>query len=41
MTQGDGRVRLDWDEEVRAAAHAKGTAYDANGYLAPADLVGG
>ncbi|MFJ8932822.1 cupin domain-containing protein [Streptomyces sp. NPDC102364] len=40
MTEGDGRVLLDWDEEVRAAALAKGAAYDANGYLAPAALVG-
>jgi len=40
MTQGDGRVRMDWDEKVREAALTKGTAYDANGYLAPAALVG-
>jgi mannose-6-phosphate isomerase-like protein (cupin superfamily) len=40
MTEGDGRVRLEWDAEVRRAALALGTAHDANGYLAPAELVG-
>lgn len=39
ITEGDGRVRLDWDPEVRAAALGKGIAHDANGYLAPAALV--
>ncbi|WP_226961762.1 MULTISPECIES: cupin domain-containing protein [Streptomyces] len=40
MTGGDGRVRLEWDESVREAALAGGVALDANGYLAPASLVG-
>lgn len=39
LTEGDGRVRLEWDEEVRAAARAKGIAHDPNGYLAPSALV--
>ena len=39
ITEGDGRVRLDWDAQVRAAALAKGTAHDANGYLAATALV--
>ncbi|WLQ35191.1 cupin domain-containing protein [Streptomyces castrisilvae] len=40
MTEGDGRVRAEWDPEIRRAASARGTAYDTNGYLAPAALVG-
>lgn len=38
---GDSRTRLEWDEMVVDAARAAGWALDANGYLAPADLVGG
>lgn len=41
MTRGDGRVRLDWADEVRKAARDAGVAHDANGYLAPAALVAG
>lgn len=41
MTRGDGRVRLDWSDEVRKAARDAGVAHDANGYLAPAALVAG
>jgi len=39
MTGGDGRVRLDWTDETRDAALAAGTAYDTDGYLAPAAVV--
>jgi hypothetical protein len=39
MTGGDGRVRLEWSEQVRAAALAAGTAFDTDGYLAPAAIV--
>jgi mannose-6-phosphate isomerase-like protein (cupin superfamily) len=39
LTEGDGRVTLDWADDVVAAARAAGIARDANGYLAPADLV--
>jgi mannose-6-phosphate isomerase-like protein (cupin superfamily) len=39
LTEGDGRVPLDWATDVVAAARRQGIALDANGYLAPADLV--
>ena len=39
ITQGDGRNRIDWHGDVRSAARDKGVALDANGYLAPAELV--
>ena len=40
MTEGDGRVTLDWAPEVRQAALEQGVAFDPNGYLAPASIVG-
>ncbi|MEU3297474.1 hypothetical protein ABZ722_34735 [Streptomyces longwoodensis] len=39
VNSGDGRVRLEWDEEVIKAAADAGIAVDHNGYLAPYDLV--
>ncbi|RCG14393.1 cupin domain-containing protein [Streptomyces diacarni] len=36
---GDGRVRLEWADEVVKAAADAGVARDHNGYLAPAHLV--
>lgn len=39
VTQGDGRVHLDWDEAVRRDARDSGVTIDANGYVAPAHLV--
>lgn len=39
ITEGDGRVYLDWDEELVAQARKADVALDANGYLAPASLV--
>ncbi len=36
---GDERVRLQWDPAVVADAHDAGWARDANGYLAPVDLL--
>ncbi|MBP2184050.1 cupin domain-containing protein [Amycolatopsis magusensis] len=36
---GDGRVRLDWDDEVVKAAADEGVAIDHDGYLAPYALV--
>ncbi len=39
MTGGDARVRLEWAEQVRRDALEAGTAYDTNGYLAPASVV--
>ena len=39
ITQGDGRNRIDWHDDVRSAAREKGVALDANGYLAPAELI--
>lgn len=35
----DGRVHLEWDDEVLQAAQARDVAFDANGYLAPYSLV--
>lgn len=39
LIEGDGRVAIEWAPDVVAAATAQGVALDANGYLAPADLV--
>ncbi|MBE7191730.1 hypothetical protein LH935_05285 [Gordonia polyisoprenivorans] len=39
VTSGDGRVRIEWDDEVVKAAGDAGLAIDPNGYVAPADLV--
>lgn len=39
LTQGDGRVYIDWDPSVVADAAAKDIALDPNGYLAPASLL--
>jgi mannose-6-phosphate isomerase-like protein (cupin superfamily) len=39
LTEGDGRVILEWAPDVVAAATAQGIALDANGYLAQADLI--
>ncbi|TQS45301.1 hypothetical protein [Cryptosporangium phraense] len=39
LTSGDGRVRIDWDPAVVAAARERDVALDANGYLAPAHLI--
>ncbi|MEV5826721.1 cupin domain-containing protein [Spirillospora sp. NPDC052242] len=36
---GDGRVRLEWDDDVVKAAADAGVALDPGGYLAPADLI--
>ncbi|TCP45092.1 mannose-6-phosphate isomerase-like protein (cupin superfamily) [Tamaricihabitans halophyticus] len=36
---GDGRVRLEWDDEVVKAAADAGVATDHNGYIAPYALV--
>lgn len=39
INSGDGRVRLDWDEEVVKAAADAGYSIDHNGYVAPYALV--
>jgi quercetin dioxygenase-like cupin family protein len=39
VTEGDGRVYLEWDAAVVAEAQDKGVAIDPNGYLAPAELL--
>ncbi|MFE5646573.1 hypothetical protein [Rhodococcus sp. NPDC056516] len=39
VNSGDGRVRLEWDEEVVKAAADAGDALDHNGYVAPYALV--
>ncbi len=39
INSGDGRVRLDWDDEVVKAAADAGYSIDHNGYLAPYALV--
>lgn len=36
---GDGRVRLEWDDEVAKAAADAGVGTDHNGYLAPFHLI--
>ena len=40
MTGGEGRTRLEWAPPVVADALAKNVAIDANGYRAPAHLIG-
>lgn len=39
VNEGDGRTRLDWAPEVVAAARAAGHVLDANGYVAPAEVL--
>jgi quercetin dioxygenase-like cupin family protein len=39
LTEGDGRVYLEWAPEVVADARAKDVAVDPNGYVAPASLL--
>jgi len=39
LTEGDGRVDLDWDPAVVTAAAANDITLDPNGYLAPASLL--
>ncbi|OON81967.1 cupin domain-containing protein [Streptomyces tsukubensis] len=39
VNDGDGRVLLEWDEEVVKAAADAGVGVDHNGYLAPYDLI--
>jgi quercetin dioxygenase-like cupin family protein len=38
---GDNRARADWDPRIRNAAAEAGWGRDANGYIAPLDLLGG
>lgn len=40
ITEGDGKVAIEWAPEVLDEALAAGVAHDANGYVAPAHLVG-
>jgi quercetin dioxygenase-like cupin family protein len=39
LTEGDGRVYLEWADDVVAEAKAAGVAVDPNGYVAPAALL--
>lgn len=39
MTEGDGRVLLEWDDAVVVAAREQGLSRDTNGYLAPSAIV--
>jgi quercetin dioxygenase-like cupin family protein len=39
LTEGDGRVYIEWDPMLVADAKAKDLALDPNGYLAPASLL--
>lgn len=39
LTEGDGRVRLEWSDDVVAEARAKDLGLDPNGYTAPASLL--
>ncbi|MEO8887902.1 MAG: hypothetical protein ABI301_02845 [Jatrophihabitantaceae bacterium] len=41
LTEGDGRVYLEWDSAIVADAKAKDVALDPNGYLAQASLLNG
>lgn len=41
LTEGDGRVYLEWAPELVAKAEGNGVAVDPNGYLAPASLLAG
>jgi len=38
---GDNRARADWDPGIGNAAAEAGWGRDANGYIAPLDLLGG
>ena len=39
ITEGDGRVELDWAPEIVASARVNGFALDANGYVASAAML--
>lgn len=39
VNSGDGRVRLEWTEDVVRHAHKQGRVIDPNGYLAPAAVL--
>lgn len=39
LTEGDGRVYLEWDEQIVEDALAKDAVIDPNGYVAPASLL--
>lgn len=39
VNSGDGRVRLDWDEDVAKSAAEAGIGIDHNGYVAPYALL--
>ncbi|MFB7287164.1 hypothetical protein [Actinacidiphila glaucinigra] len=39
VNSGDGRVRLEWDDEVVKSAADAGLGIDHNGYLAPYALL--
>ena len=39
LSEGDGRVYIEWDPAVVAEAQAKDVAIDPNGYLAPVSLL--
>jgi mannose-6-phosphate isomerase-like protein (cupin superfamily) len=39
LTEGDGRVQLEWSPDVVTEARADGVAIDPNGYVAPAALL--
>jgi mannose-6-phosphate isomerase-like protein (cupin superfamily) len=39
LTEGDGRVQLEWSPDVVTEARANGVAIDPNGYVAPAALL--
>ncbi len=41
LTEGDGRIYLDWSDRIVEDARTKGVVRDPNGYLAPAALVRG
>jgi quercetin dioxygenase-like cupin family protein len=40
ITEGDGKVAIEWDPQILEEALANGVAHDANGYVAPTHLVG-
>jgi mannose-6-phosphate isomerase-like protein (cupin superfamily) len=39
LTEGDGRVDIDWAPDIVSAAREKDVARDPNGYLAPASML--
>jgi hypothetical protein len=39
LTEGDGRVCIEWDASLIAAAEAKDVTLDPNGYRAPTSLL--